>query len=861
MDVTEYNWVSKATDNIDKYLHRGGDGKGNEPQLLGGTDLANTIGIALGLPLSDPTTWSEYELQQAESANLCFFKGTAREAIDNIIETIKDCCNGDETNFITVIPIELHFNNKLYELPIFKVQRYRNSTIYYVDNIGRYYSSFRDWNNNNKLPPCKIIYPKGLELVSNGNHTAVTPPYDTPVARVENKVVEGVDIAAGVIGIGSAVGLMILSGPFAPVLAIAGGASAIWGTTRAVSELVDRGDHGQTIDPFKDETARMLWLGVAANIAGFGAMGVSMRVSAVAARGIQLSNALKVFTNVVNGVSLTLNSVAIINNTVYLVQHIKEMSAGEILLNLALLAFWTKGTFTFKRASVIIKEAHNQAFARITQELTPSTRAEFAEVRSRVQNDENLLHLFHTAHRSNISTSEFSHLMIDGMHYYDNVARLNPEQMEAFLSLRNYLQDDLRLLSGLQRFSQASHLDRESTLELVLTLWQRYTSSPSRGDTQLINSSIVLGNAPPIKITEMPQLSSSLIRFVGEHLSKVDTSSMDQWSIRELLSFQDHGLFTVCPVTAISKTGHSTIALNGKLQISLRKLQSIPIDSRETMFKMIGELKPEHTITSSKLPTDVVKLCVRQYRLRFEVHRKESLEWARGSVTQENLINILNENLLPHEKDRLYTFKTEVNMMKADVYMNDMMKFVSEMNPKNVSEMVAYSEFAMTYVDETSANIEASIRNGTTKLPHNAKKTVWLRQQAKEKTFHNTTELKQKLNDFMKIVDENDMVGVQVVPKGLPDEKLVEEIRALKIKFGGRASAAYHIYKHSTEPLTAYVDQANSTIRSPSSSYAVSIGQEGDSRIISFTDANGSGIVLEKDGRVLLASFRASHRK
>ncbi|CAH4037515.1 unnamed protein product [Pieris brassicae] len=105
------------------------------------------------------------------------------------------------------------------------------------------------------------------------------------------------------------------------------------------------------------------------------------------------------------------------------------------------------------------------------------------------------------------------------------------------------------------------------------------------------------------------------------------------------------------------------------------------------------------------------------------------------------------------------------------------------------------------------------------------------------------------------------MVGVQVVPKGLPDEKLVEEIRSLHIKFGGRASAAYHIYKHSTEPLTAYVDQANSTIRSPSSSYMVSIGQEGDSRIISFTDANGSGIVLEKDGRVLLASFRASHRK
>lgn len=131
--------------------------------------------------------------------------------------------------------------------------------------------------------------------MSNGIHTAVTPPYDTPVARPGQQVIEGVDIATGVVGIGSAVGLLIISGPLAPFLAVAGGLSAIWGTSRAISDLVDRGNHGQTIDPFEDDTARMLWLGVAANIASFGAIGVTMRVSAVAARGIQLSNALNFF--------------------------------------------------------------------------------------------------------------------------------------------------------------------------------------------------------------------------------------------------------------------------------------------------------------------------------------------------------------------------------------------------------------------------------------------------------------------------------------------------------------------------------------------------------------------------------------
>lgn len=113
----------------------------------------------------------------------------------------------------------------------------------------------------------------------------------------------------------------------------------------------------------------------------------------------------------------------------------------------------------------------------------------------------------------------------------------------------------------------------------------------------------------------------------------------------------------------------------------------------------------------------------------------------------------------------------------------------------------------------------------------------------------------------MKIADDNDMIGIQTIQKGLSDEKLVAEIRSQRVRFGGKASAAYHIYKHTTDPVTAYVDQANNTIRSPSSKYNVSIGQEGDTRIISFTDTNGSAIVLEKEGRILLATFRANDRK
>ncbi|XP_047525263.1 uncharacterized protein LOC125063069 [Pieris napi] len=872
MEIEEGKWQHQAHENIDKYLHRGGDGKGNEPQLLYGSNLHNTIGIAMGLPLRDPTLFSHEEFELAEKGELVFFDSESLKAIHIVDFGIRVACNGDSKVYLTVVPIELYYENKLYEVPVFKVHRYHHSKIYYVDNIGRHYDSFDDWKNNNKLPPCKIIYPQNLELTSDGQHTLVSPPYEPPSAQTETKVLHGIDIAAGILGIGSAIGLMVVSGPAAPFLAIVGIASAIWGTSRAIHDLVDRGEHGQSIDPFTDSTARMLWLGIAASIASFGAMGATMRLSSLVARGIQVSNALKILTNVVNGVSITLNSAAIVNNSIYLIQHIHEMSLADILLNVALLAFWTKGTFTFKRSSVIISEAHDRAFASISQELPPETRSYFSEFRSRVQEmlsiDEiELLQLFKRASESNISIRECAAFLIDGMHYYDTVPKLTSDQIESLSSLRDFIQDDLQLLHGLQRVSTAAGSDREQTLRLVLELWDRYVISnrPNTDDAHFIPGYIVLGHAPPIEITQLENLSPSLIRFVGEHLSTIHTDAIHEWSITELASLQNRGLFIECPVTGI-KDGYATVSLKGCLDISLRKLDSFPEDTCLTILRMIGRLSEEQTSSSSKLPSEVVKTCVSKNRLRFEVHRKESVEWALQSVARyPELTEIINSDLMPHERDRLYTFKTEASAKEVESinktpYMDQMMDFVHEMNPKNVSELVAYSEFVMTYVDEKIALLEKDIRDGKEILPHNMKKKPWLRKKAVEKAFTNVQEMRDKFTELMTIVEENDMAGIQIVDKGLSDEALVSAIRSHRIRFGGKVSAAYHIYKHSTDPTSAYIEQANQTIGN--SEYHVSLGQEGDSRIIMFNDPDGgNAVVLEKDGRVLLCSFRAGGRK
>ncbi|CAF4871860.1 unnamed protein product [Pieris macdunnoughi] len=835
MEVDEDKWVTKAIENVDKYLNRGGELQGDIPQFLGGSELLNTIGMAMGLPICNPTEWSQNELERALNGQLVFFKGKSLEAINAVAETIRSCCDGDDKNYVTVLPIELYFKGKLYELPIFRVHRYRDSKKYYVDNTGRYYDSVTD----------------------------------TPPARVGPKTARVVDTVSAVAGISSGVGLLFASGGLAAPFVVAGVASAVWGSARASNTLYDRASHGESVNPFTNSESRMLWLGIAANIASFGAMGATMRLTSLAARGRDVSNALRLFTNIANGTTLTLSTLAIINNSLYLIQHYDELSSIDVLMHLASVAFWTKGVFTYKTAGTLIREAEIQAFNNINKELSPEVQRELNEVRGRVQNDASLLRQFIAASQSQVSIQEYSQALIDGMHYYDTVSNMSPEQIEAFSSLRNVLSDDMHLIRGLQRVSEATNLNRQGTVELVLDMWQRYadTNFGNRGDITLSGGNLVLGSAPPIRINQMPDLSVSMIRFFGEHLSRIDGTTTNNWSVPDLLTLQSRGLFTTCQATGICRSGHSTISLNGKLEISVKKLLSLNPAVCEQLFGMISRLTDTQCSAINippyhNLPSDVVKLCVRDLRLRFEVHRRESVEWATRCVSSEvSLRNIVQSDLMPHERDRLYTFRADVDIVKADLYMNDLVKFVAEQNPRNVSELVAYSEFVMTYIEDVAGNILEDLNKGRRHLPAQKKKKIWIREQAAREVFENTSAMTQKLNDLLNIVSNTDMVGVQTVGSGLSDTELVAAIRSNRIRFGGRISAAYHIFKHSTDPVTAYVDQANSTIRLSADQYTVTIGQEGNTRLISFTDDNGSCIVLESNGRVLLCSFRAAGRQ
>lgn len=103
------------------------------------------------------------------------------------------------------------------------------------------------------------------------------------------------------------------------------------------------------------------------------------------------------------------------------------------------------------------------------------------------------------------------------------------------------------------------------------------------------------------------------------------------------------------------------------------------------------------------------------------------------------------------------------------------------------------------------------------------------------------------------------MVGVATVPENLSNEQLVAAIQKENIRFGSKPSAVYHVMKHPTSPPAAFVRLANATLRARDAAAAVSVGQDGDVRLVAVRAAGGRAFVLERAGRVFLCTFMPNH--
>jgi LysM repeat protein len=325
-----------ARANAQQYLSLRGD----QPQRLEGTDLDNTVGYAMGFAATVPRDASAAQATAAQGKFSYYAQGPGQKPVQAVVDQIRRL--GGDAPKVTVLPIEYGSSDfGPVQLPLFRVQTATGDK--YVDNTGRAYSSFEDWKNNNQLPPGTVFYPDQGHLTAGPGGTVKLASSNTPnTPDTTWKQIKGVlnDVAlvGGIIAGGALIiGTDGLATPIVAGLAIGSGA---WGAYTSGSELLDRAQHGQSINPLQDSTARGLWLSLAANTAGMGAFASEAALARVASSEGTLSSAAAWTIGTAKTVSNVTNAAAFANTGVDLAANWGAMTPAQRAQSVLSMGFW-----------------------------------------------------------------------------------------------------------------------------------------------------------------------------------------------------------------------------------------------------------------------------------------------------------------------------------------------------------------------------------------------------------------------------------------------------------------------------------------------------------------------------------------
>jgi len=234
---------------------------------------------------------------------------------------------------------------------------------YFIDHVGRVYD---DWNNfleENILDRMWICVPKNGLYSDSGDQEIEF--YDQ---TKKGEIVQAVDKLSTVTNITTS--LTMLTGaimsftPLAPfgialmtASAIVGAPSAVYGTGRSISRLVDRGRHDQSISLANAE-ARSCWISTVASVLSFGTMASTTSLATKAANGIIVTAGVRTFCTSLNVTSLSMNGIGIINS-IFEVANKKpeDITAFDILQLTTSIFFFTNSLVNFKTANNIVKDA------------------------------------------------------------------------------------------------------------------------------------------------------------------------------------------------------------------------------------------------------------------------------------------------------------------------------------------------------------------------------------------------------------------------------------------------------------------------------------------------------------------------
>ncbi|XP_067001436.2 uncharacterized protein [Anabrus simplex] len=234
--------------------------------------LETTVGFALygpppNLPDENAANRSGYKQNQWENI----------QRICNLIiqEDAHQRRNVSETwmaRIFVCIPTPGHEGDRpgVATIPIFKVPKYTEKdmeSVWYIDSHARIYVNWKDYLDNNLLEACRYCYPKDGIYQADAQGRVKVEFGETPAASALQTTLTALDTTSTAAGVGSTILCLasLLGAPVAaPVLAVAGvvgTAVSLYGAGRSTAALVDRGQHGQSIN-VDDPEARSCWLSI-----------------------------------------------------------------------------------------------------------------------------------------------------------------------------------------------------------------------------------------------------------------------------------------------------------------------------------------------------------------------------------------------------------------------------------------------------------------------------------------------------------------------------------------------------------------------------------------------------------------------
>ncbi|XP_058832226.1 uncharacterized protein LOC131690459 [Topomyia yanbarensis] len=354
MEISNEDWIDRAQENMKKFLNRGGACRGDEAQLLQGTSLQNTLGYALSLTMKDPNEWTDEELQLKYMEQLCFYDEESRKTIDRLMQQMYIGIHTNVTCRLTILPIELYSEGKLYEVPLFRYQfqQATDTEPKFIDSIGRVYQNFEDFLKNNKYPSAEMMYPKEGKLVATNLKNVVYDIGKTPAWK--NYYYKALDIATGIIGIAGATGAIFLSGGIAMPFIAASVGSAIYATGRSIDVLRDKSAHQESLNPLCDSESRTAWLSLTAHVLTFGTMPHISALSGVASTSHSIATGFKV-CNFINETGNIISDLVICDTLSAMHSNYYNASIETRLAHAASICFWTKTVISIRQAELMMK--------------------------------------------------------------------------------------------------------------------------------------------------------------------------------------------------------------------------------------------------------------------------------------------------------------------------------------------------------------------------------------------------------------------------------------------------------------------------------------------------------------------------